>query len=163
MKKTTWSGWQMKKIHCYYCRKISMKMFVLKPLGVENYVILQKCKMMVRCIERVYWVKKVNDASPAYTKHSVNIIYFFLGYTPRLSRSHLIDNTMTSSVWPPNNLLTAGHNYIRVFLIFLLSLWMSDFNHAKGKTWHQSARFENSWPPLCQIWIFSLTWSNESR
>ena len=29
--------------------------------------------------------------------------------------------------------------------------------------WHQPASYEKSWPPFCQIWIFSLTWSCGSR
>ena len=49
------------------------------------------------------------------------------------------------------NPLTAGVAYIRVF--FLISTLLPPFKHGKDKMWHQSARFENSWHPFCQIWI----------
>ena len=50
------------------------------------------------------------------------------------------------------NSLTAGAAYIRV-LFFLLAHQVPPFKHVKDKMWHQSARFKNSWPPFCQIWI----------
>ena len=50
------------------------------------------------------------------------------------------------------NPLTAGAAYIRVF-IFILAHQVSPFEHVKDKMWHQSAIFENRWPPCCQIWI----------
>ena len=64
--------------------------------------------------------------------------------------------------WTNINPLTAGVAYIRVF-IFLLAHQVPPFKHVKDKMWHQSAIFENRWPPCCQIWIFSLTWSCGSR
>ena len=52
----------------------------------------------------------------------------------------------------------------RRFLHFFIStLHNQTLKHVKGKMWHQSARFENSWPPFCQVWIISLTWSCQSR
>ena len=36
---------------------------------------------------------------------------------------------------------------------FLFAHQVPPFNHVKDKMWQQSARFENSWPPFCQIWI----------
>ena len=54
--------------------------------------------------------------------------------------------------WNDLNPLTAGTEYIRV-LQPLLTQCISAFKYGDDKTWHQSARFENSWPPFCQIWI----------
>ena len=48
--------------------------------------------------------------------------------------------------------LTTGTEYFR-FLQFLLTHGISAFKHVADKTWHQSVRFENSWPLFCQIWI----------
>ena len=50
------------------------------------------------------------------------------------------------------NPLTAGVAYIR-FFTQLLPHSVPLFKHVKAIMWHQSAIFENSWPPLCQIWI----------
>ena len=50
------------------------------------------------------------------------------------------------------NPLTAGAAYIRVF-IFIIFYYISPFKHVKDQMWHQSARYKNSWPPFCQIWI----------
>ena len=50
------------------------------------------------------------------------------------------------------NPLTAGAAYFRVF-IFLLAHLLPPLKHVKDKIRHQSAIFENSWPPFCQIWI----------
>ena len=47
------------------------------------------------------------------------------------------------------NPLTAGAQYIRVFIFY----WVPWIKHVRNKMWHQSARFENSLPPFCIIWI----------
>ena len=52
------------------------------------------------------------------------------------------------------NPLTAGAEYIGVFTP-LLPHSVPPYKHVKAIMWHQSARFENSWPPFCQIWIIS--------
>ena len=36
---------------------------------------------------------------------------------------------------------------------FLLAHLVPPFQHVENKMWHQSAIFENSWPPFCQIRI----------
>ena len=36
---------------------------------------------------------------------------------------------------------------------FLLAHYVPPFEYVKDKMWHQSAIFDNSWPPFCQIWI----------
>ena len=36
---------------------------------------------------------------------------------------------------------------------FLLAPYVPPFEHVKDKIRHQSAIFENSWTPFCQIWI----------
>ena len=47
---------------------------------------------------------------------------------------------------------------------FLLAHYISPFKHVKDKTGHQSARFENRWPPFCKkCFKKSLTWSCKSR
>ena len=52
------------------------------------------------------------------------------------------------------NPLTAGDAY-RPYSDFhvLLAHSVPTFKHVKDKMWHQSARFEKSWPTFCQIWI----------
>ena len=49
------------------------------------------------------------------------------------------------------NPLTAGAAYILIFIF--LAHQVPPFKHVKDKMCHQSAIFENSWPPFCQIWI----------
>ena len=43
----------------------------------------------------------------------------------------------------------------RIYCFFtqLLPHSVPPFKHVKAIMWHQSARFEKSWPPFCQIWI----------
>ena len=48
--------------------------------------------------------------------------------------------------------LTAGVAYIG-FFTQLLPHSVPPFKHVKAIMWHQSARFEKSLPPFCQIWI----------
>ena len=48
--------------------------------------------------------------------------------------------------------LIAGTDYIIIFHFFISTI-KQFFEHIKDKTWHQSTRFQNSWPPFCQIWI----------
>ena len=50
------------------------------------------------------------------------------------------------------NPLTAGAEYIGL-LTQLLQLSVPPFKHVKAIMWHQSSRFEKSWPQFCQIWV----------
>ena len=67
---------------------------------------------------------------------------------------HFISTHTTFHQWRFNP-LTAGVAYNRVFVLahFVLAHYVPLFKYVKDKIWHQSARFENSWPPFCQIWI----------
>ena len=49
------------------------------------------------------------------------------------------------------NPLPAGPDYIRFLSSFISTLNTRFFEHVKDKTWHQSARFQNRWPPFYQI------------
>ena len=44
---------------------------------------------------------------------------------------------------------TRKYKYYYIFYYHIISA----LKHVRYKTWHQSARFVNSWPPFCQIWI----------
>ena len=76
-------------------------------------------------------------------------------HTCHLSRSpnHMafLVNSSHESVDPAYDInpLTAGAAYIRVFIFYQVP----PIKHVKDKMWHQSAIFENSCSPFCQIWI----------
>ena len=57
------------------------------------------------------------------------------------------EGVMSSSNLNP---LTAGAKYIGCFTQ-LLPHSVPPFKHVKAIMWHQSSRFEKSWPPFCQI------------
>ena len=44
--------------------------------------------------------------------------------------------------------LTTGHEYIKTNIVFFIITLKILIRHVKCKTWHQSARFENVWPPF---------------
>ena len=50
--------------------------------------------------------------------------------------------------------ITMSERRIQPYSVYI-STWSTipPFKHVKDKMWHQSAIFENSWPPFCQIWI----------
>ena len=48
--------------------------------------------------------------------------------------------------------LNADPDYIRFYFI-LVEYYISIFEHITDKTWYKSARFENIWHPLCQIYV----------
>ena len=82
-------------------------------------------------------------SSPRIPSHSCLFCYLFVTLVLKGRVRHF-----KKWMLRPFNPLTAGAAYIRVF-IFLLP----HFKYVKDKIWHQSARFENSWPPFCKIWI----------
>ena len=87
-------------------------------------------------------------------------IYECIAYYPR--RSHFYDSICMKNLStgrndsPVNELqlnpLTASAEFIRCFTQ-LLPHSVPPFQHVKAIIWHQSARFEKSWPPFCQISI----------
>ena len=93
-------------------------------------------------------------------------IFMILLYSPsRMLKLFVIPSTLKrwTNVELTLNPLTAGVAYIRVFIFISTLRTIPPFKHVKDKKWHQSAIFENSWLPFCQIWIISLTWSCGSR
>ena len=69
-----------------------------------------------------------------------------------LSRSKVKIELSFVDNWCNINPLTAGVAYIG-FFTQLLPHSVPPFKHVKAIMWHQSWRFEKSWPAFCRIWI----------
>ena len=79
-----------------------------------------------------------------FTNHSN---FQWLVVMNRGSKTQLqVDSNLNLTLWPPVP-------HIFRFFHFLLSHQVPPFKQVKDKMWHQSAIYENSWPPFCQIWI----------
>ena len=132
------------RIQIYWCRSSIFRHLKLELLtqfpasNDEKYInVVYIWREFVSFYGYAHW-RMTTEISVMYGSEKVNVIYWEI---------------ILANIWLKP--LTSGAEYIG-FFTQLLPHSVPPFMHVKAILWHQSARFEKTWPLFCKIWIIEI-------